>query len=95
MWIDYIAHVPHWVHHRDLDDIIPLQASQRMVTAVRDVRDKDVAFTRYSAFMHYSWTAMYNNPEAYQWMLQHRMCVIGEEEAVSVKIKSFLFQEQS
>lgn len=70
------------VHHGDRDDIIPLQASQKMVTALERAGAPEVQFTRYPDLMHDSWSAAYNNPELYRWMLSHRRQVKGDEQAV-------------
>ncbi|EHY55940.1 hypothetical protein HRR83_006679 [Exophiala dermatitidis] len=85
--VSHIKHLPHWIHHGDLDDIIPLRASQKMVTALQKAGAPDVNFTRYPDLKHDSWTAAYNNPEVYRWMLGHRRQVKGDEEVVPVENK--------
>ena len=57
------------VHHGDLDDVIPLRASQQMVQALEKA-DADVTITRYSDLMHDSWSAAYSNLEVYRWMFR-------------------------
>jgi predicted peptidase len=76
--------VPHWVHHGDRDDIIPVQASIQMVNALKKAgaSDEMVKFTRYEGMMHDSWTAAYNNVEVYRWMLGHRRHTTGQERVV-------------
>ena len=69
------------VHHGDRDDIIPLAASQEMVTALQRA-GADVKFTRYPDLMHDSWTTAYGDLEVYRWMLQCRRRGIGDEVAV-------------
>jgi len=88
-----ISHVPHWVHHGDLDDIIPVRASQRMVKALEDANAQNLKFTRYADLMHDSWTAAYNDPEVYRWMLGHKRQVQGDEEGVPAANKVELSNE--
>ncbi|RYO90676.1 hypothetical protein DL766_006165 [Monosporascus sp. MC13-8B] len=78
----HIKHVPHWVHHGALDDIIPFKASKQMVDALTKAGTPEIRFTRYPDLMHDSWTAAYNNPEAYRWMPDARRRVKGDEVTV-------------
>ena len=78
------------VHHGDLDDIIPVDASVRMVKALEKADAKEVEFTRYPDLMHDSWTAAYNNPEVYRWMLDRKRSVKGDEEGVPAENKVVL-----
>jgi predicted peptidase len=66
-----IKHVPAWVFHGALDDIVPLEHSTVMVEALRAVGG-DVRFTVYPDLAHDSWTPTYENPELYEWLLAHR-----------------------
>jgi predicted peptidase len=63
--------VPVWAFHGALDDIVPLKASEDMVKALRE-SGGDVKLTVYPDLMHDSWTVTYDNPELYEWFLQHR-----------------------
>ncbi|ETN41080.1 uncharacterized protein HMPREF1541_03015 [Cyphellophora europaea CBS 101466] len=77
-----LKQIPHWIHHGDKDDIIPLQASQQMVDALEKAGAEEIQFTRYPELMHDSWTAAYNNPDVYRWMLDRRRQVQGDEKVV-------------
>lgn len=81
------------VHHGDQDDIIPVQASLRMVEALEKANAKEVEFTRYPDLMHDSWTAAYSNPQVYRWMLGRRRTVKGDEEGVPADNKVVLPRE--
>ena len=73
------------VHHGDLDDIIPVRASQQMVNAIEKVQrpgDPEIKFTRYPDLMHDSWTATYGNIDVFRWMLETKREVKGDEKAV-------------
>ncbi|KAI1811510.1 alpha/beta-hydrolase [Poronia punctata] len=80
--VSHIKHIPHWVHHGDLDDTIPLKASKQMVEALERAGADNVQFTRYPDLSHDSWTAAYGNPVVYKWMLYTRRHVKGDEHVV-------------
>ncbi|RYP17045.1 hypothetical protein DL765_004744 [Monosporascus sp. GIB2] len=80
--VTHIKHIPHWVHHGALDDIIPFKASKQMVDALTKAGAPEIQFTRYPDLMHDSWTAAYDNPEVYRWMLNTRRRVKGDEVSV-------------
>ncbi|EXJ81983.1 hypothetical protein A1O1_08051 [Capronia coronata CBS 617.96] len=88
--VSHIKHIPHWAQHGDRDDIIPLRASQKMVTALERAGAPEVRFTRYPDLMHDSWTAAYNNPEVYRWMLARQRQVKGDEQGVPAENKVVL-----
>lgn len=67
-----IKHVPTWVFHGALDDIVPLEESEIMVNALKEVNG-NVKFTIYPGLKHDSWTLTYNNPNLYEWLLEHRL----------------------
>ncbi|KAI1630089.1 hypothetical protein EDD37DRAFT_645810 [Exophiala viscosa] len=91
--VSHIKHIPQWIHHGDLDDIIPVQASQKMARALEHADAPEVKFSRYPELRHDSWTEAYNNPEVYRWMLQHKRTVTGDEEAVPAENKVVLSGE--
>ena len=66
-----IPHLPAWVFHGTKDDVVPIQASQEMVDALKKAGG-NVEFTIYPEAGHDSWTETYNNPELYDWFLQHK-----------------------
>jgi predicted peptidase len=61
-----------WAFHGGLDLVVPLTESQRMVNALKMVGMKDVKLTVIPNAGHDSWTAAYNNPELYEWLLSHQ-----------------------
>ena len=66
-----IAQVPTWVFHGAKDTTVPLQNSQDMVDALK-AAGGDPKFTIYPDAGHDSWTATYNNPEFWAWMLAQK-----------------------
>lgn len=87
-----IKHVPQWIHHGELDDIVPISASQKMVDALTKAQADEVKFSKYPDAAHDSWTKAYNNIEVWQWMLQHRResgrKEMGEHDGVVVPEKN-------
>lgn len=66
-----IRELPVWVFHGARDNVVPIEQSEEMVTALKECGG-DVKFTVYPEAGHDSWTAAYNNPELYDWFLSHR-----------------------
>ena len=64
-----VAHVPAWVFHGAKDEAVPLKKSQEMVKALRKAGGKP-RFTIYPEAGHDSWSAAYDNPALYQWLLK-------------------------
>ena len=79
------------VHHGDLDDIIPLQASQQMVQALEEA-GAEVKFTRYPSLLHDSWSAAYSNLEVYQWMFDCKRAFKGDGIVVPEANKSVVIE---
>lgn len=67
-----LKHVPLWVFHGAKDRIVVPAESRRMVRALRAC-GADVTLTIYPEADHDSWTETYNNPELYEWFLQHEL----------------------
>ncbi len=68
--VSRIKHLPIWVFHGAQDNIVPVEESEIMVSALRKAGN-DVLFTVYPNAGHDSWTETYNNLELYEWFLQH------------------------
>jgi predicted peptidase len=71
-----LEHMPIWTFHGAKDDIVPVEATLEMVEAVKAAGGK-VKLTIYPDLEHDSWTETYNNPEIYDWLLQHRREATG------------------
>jgi predicted peptidase len=63
--------LPVWVFHGAKDTAVSISASADMVHALK-ARGGDVRFTIYPDAAHDSWTATYENPELYEWLLAQR-----------------------
>jgi predicted peptidase len=66
-----IKDLPIWVFHGAKDPVVPVSNSQDMVDALKKC-GSDVKLTIYPEALHDSWTETYNNPELYNWFLQHK-----------------------
>ena len=53
----------------------------QMVEKLKEV-GADVIFTVYPDVMHHSWTAVYGDIEVYQWLLECKRKIKGDEKAV-------------
>jgi predicted peptidase len=71
LYVRRLGHMPTWVFHGAKDPVVPLKRSEDMVTALRKI-NKQVNFTVYPEALHDSWTATYENPEFYQWLLAQK-----------------------
>ncbi len=71
----YLAHrlknVPVWAFHGAKDPVVPLAESQTMVEAITRTGGQ-AKLTVYPEAQHDSWTATYDNPELYEWLLSHK-----------------------
>jgi hypothetical protein len=63
------------VYRGDLDDLIPVRASQDMVEALEKA-GAVVKFTRYPNLLHDCWSAAY---EVYRWMFGCRRTAKGDD----------------
>ena len=70
--------LPVWAFHGAKDPVVSLEESERMVNALKKLGGKEVKLTVYPEAQHDSWTETYNNPQLYEWFLQHKR---GEKSA--------------
>ncbi|MFQ6029266.1 MAG: prolyl oligopeptidase family serine peptidase [Dehalococcoidia bacterium] len=64
--------VPIWVFHGAQDPVVPVQNSDSIVAALREVHGQ-VTYTVYPEAGHDSWTETYKNPDLYLWMLNQSL----------------------
>jgi len=67
--VTVLKDVPIWVFHGAKDSVVQLAESEKMVNALKEAGG-DVKFTVYPDADHDSWTATYDNPELYEWLLK-------------------------
>ncbi|MBK9140212.1 MAG: prolyl oligopeptidase family serine peptidase [Verrucomicrobia bacterium] len=64
--------LPVWAFHGAKDPVVKLVESERIVNALKQAGATDVQLTVYPDADHDSWTATYENPQFYEWLLSHR-----------------------
>lgn len=64
-----LKEMPIWVFHGAKDTVVPLRESEQMVEALKTAGATQVKFTVYPEAQHDSWTATYDNPDLYTWLL--------------------------
>lgn len=67
----HLTKMPIWAFHGKKDDIVPVEETLRMAKAV-EAAGGNVKLTIYPDLKHDSWTVTYNNPDIYEWFLQHK-----------------------
>lgn len=67
---DALRRLPIWAFHGALDAVVPPAESERMLDAFRRVGNEP-RLTVYPDAGHDSWTATYENPAIYDWLLAH------------------------
>ena len=70
-WTKQLSHVAVWAFHGAKDEGVPVRRSQEMVEALSK-NGGNPKLTVYPDLAHNSWTATYDNPELYTWLLQQR-----------------------
>ncbi|QHT61161.1 prolyl oligopeptidase family serine peptidase [Paenibacillus lycopersici] len=70
--VEPLKETPVWVFHGAKDDVVPLSESEKMVDALQAIGG-NVKLTVYPEADHDSWTETYENPELYEWLLQHAL----------------------
>lgn len=70
-WTKEFAHLPVWAFHGAKDTGVPLERSQAMVDALKR-SGGEPKFTIYPDAGHDSWTAAYDDPELYKWLLAQK-----------------------
>lgn len=68
--VSVLKDVPAWVFHGAKDTVVSPEESDKMVKALK-AHGGEVKFTVYPEAGHDSWTETYDNPELYEWFLQH------------------------
>jgi predicted peptidase len=70
-WAKQFAHLPVWAFHGAKDTGVPVERSQIMIDELKK-NGANPKLTVYPEAGHDSWTATYNNPELYKWLLKQK-----------------------
>jgi predicted peptidase len=61
-----------WAFHGAKDTVVQPDESERMIAALKRLGVAEAKITIYPDATHNSWERTYNNPEIYDWLLQHK-----------------------
>jgi predicted peptidase len=64
--------VAFWAFHGAKDTVVAPDESERMIAALKRLGVAEAKITIYPNATHNSWEQTYNNPEIYDWLLQHK-----------------------
>jgi predicted peptidase len=70
-WTKQFVHLPVWAFHGAKDPGVPVERSQSMVDALKK-NGGDARLTVYPDAGHDAWTATYDNPQFYEWLLAQK-----------------------
>jgi predicted peptidase len=76
-WVmaERIKHVPAWIFHGDADPVVPPENSQKIYDALKKL-GAPVKLTLYPGVAHDSWTATYDNPEFWTWLMAQKKAAV-------------------
>ncbi len=63
--------LPIWICHGDVDTVVPVEESRRMVEQLRR-EGADVRYSEYPGVGHNAWDRAYGEPELWRWLLSQR-----------------------
>jgi predicted peptidase len=63
-----LVNVPVWAHHGEIDHVVKVEESVKMVEAVNK-QGGNAKLTIYPDTDHNSWTPTFSNPEVFDWLL--------------------------
>ncbi|MFN4162218.1 MAG: prolyl oligopeptidase family serine peptidase, partial [Stenotrophomonas sp.] len=64
-----LKHVPIWMFHGALDDLVPPEDDRKLHAAFQQAGAKDVRYTEYPDGNHNAWDATYADAAMWAWML--------------------------
>lgn len=68
-----LKHVPTWIFHGALDDVVLPEDDRKLVAAFKAAGAVDIRYTEYPQGNHNAWDATYADPAMWTWLLaQHR-----------------------
>jgi len=70
--VEALKSLAFWAFHGAKDTVVAPDESERMIAGLKRLGVAEVKITIYPDATHNSWERTYNNPEVYDWLLQHR-----------------------
>jgi len=68
--VECLKSIPTWIFHGTKDQTVKPEEAEKMYDALKACGG-DVGLTMYPGVGHDSWTATYDNPQFYEWLLAH------------------------
>jgi len=68
-----LKRLPIWAFHGGKDPVVPLNESERTVDFLKQHGYSNVKLTVYPEAQHDAWTATFESPALYTWLLQHHL----------------------
>ncbi|KAF1692498.1 phospholipase [Pseudoxanthomonas koreensis] len=70
--VQRLGHVPAWMFHGALDDLVPPADDRRVYRAAREA-GADFRYTEYPEGNHNAWDATYSDPAMWDWLFARRL----------------------
>ncbi|MEM9236586.1 MAG: prolyl oligopeptidase family serine peptidase [Verrucomicrobiota bacterium] len=67
--VEAFKNLPIWAFHGEEDDVVPVEKTREMETALREAGAKQLRTTYFPGVDHDSWTPAYSDPALYAWMM--------------------------
>ncbi len=71
-WAKNYVNIPIWIFHGGSDSVVNPKYSSDFESAIKKAGGNKCKLTIYPNVNHDSWSRTYNNPELYQWFLEHQ-----------------------
>lgn len=66
------SHVPLWIFHGDIDNVIPVQPNRDLYKALQKMGAKNVKYNEYAGVMHNSWINAFEEPGLLPWLFSFK-----------------------
>ncbi len=67
-----LRNMPIWVFHGEIDRVVPLEESERMVEIIHNRGGERIKLTVHAGAGHDSWTQTYDDPAVWEWLFSQR-----------------------
>lgn len=67
-----LRHLPIWFFHGDVDPVIPVDESRKLVAALRATNAPDVRYTEYAGVGHNAWDRAYREADLWTWLFAQK-----------------------
>jgi predicted peptidase len=67
-----LSKLPMWVFHGDVDDVVPVKESIRMVNYINQAKGENAKLTIYQGVGHNSWNNAYGEDAMWAWLFKQK-----------------------